>query len=94
MDGCFSRRSCNENSDRDENSDVGMKLGRPLIASLIDSHSIPSDGLFKKIMSIFVNGISHHMISYYTVKDIKENKFPRPSTHPHLQNITIRPELS
>ncbi|KAK5685808.1 Global transcription regulator sge1 [Elasticomyces elasticus] len=54
---------------------------------------LPSDGLVKKTMSVSVNGISHHMVSYYKVEDVKNNLLPRPLSDPRLQNISVRPEL-
>lgn len=44
-------------------------------------------------MSISVNGISHHMVSYYKVDDVKNSILPRPLSDPRLQNISVRPEL-
>lgn len=66
---------------------------RALIGSLVDSYGFRPDGLVKKTMSISINGISHHMVSYYKVDDVKNSKLPRPMTDPRLQGISIRPEL-
>ncbi|KAH9828310.1 global transcription regulator sge1-like [Teratosphaeria destructans] len=44
-------------------------------------------------MSISVNGISHHMVSYYKVDDVKNGMLPRPLSDPRLANIAVRPEL-
>ena len=74
-------------------NDQDKELERSLIGSLVDSYGFRPDGLVKKTMSISVNGISHHMVSYYKVDDVKNNALPRPLSDPRLQNITVRPEL-
>lgn len=74
-------------------SDQEKELERSLIGSLVDSYGFRPDGLVKKTMSISMNGISHHMVSYYKVDDVKNNKLQRPLSDPRLQNMTVRPEL-
>ena len=74
-------------------SDQEKELERSLIGSLVDSYGFRPDGLVKKTMSISINGISHHMVSYYKVDDVKNNKLQRPLSDPRLQNMTVRPEL-
>ncbi|KAK4898111.1 Global transcription regulator sge1, partial [Elasticomyces elasticus] len=54
---------------------------------------LPSRRLVKKTMSVSVNGISHHIVSYYKVEDVKNDLLPRPLSDPRLQNISVRPEL-
>jgi hypothetical protein len=74
-------------------ADQDKELERSLIGSLVDSYGFRPDGLVKKTMSISVNGISHHMVSYYKVDDVKNNILPRPLTDARLANISVRPEL-
>lgn len=74
-------------------SDQDKELERSLIGSLVDSYGFRPDGLVKKTMSISINGISHHMVSYYKVDDVKNNALPRPLSDPRLQSISVRPEL-
>jgi hypothetical protein len=74
-------------------SDQDKELERSLIGSLVDSYGFRPDGLVKKTMSISINGISHHMVSYYKVDDVKSNTLPRPVNDPRLQGITVRPDL-
>ena len=74
-------------------NDQDKELERSLIGSLVDSYGFRPDGLVKKTMSISVNGISHHMVSYYKVDDVKNSVLPRPLSDPRLQNISVRPEL-
>ena len=74
-------------------SDQDKELERSLIGSLVDSYGFRPDGLVKKTMSININGISHHMVSYYKVDDVKNSTLPRPINDHRLQGITVRPEL-
>lgn len=74
-------------------SDQDKELERSLIGSLVDSYGFRPDGLVKKTMSISINGISHHMVSYYKLDDVKTSTLPRPINDPRLQGITVRPEL-
>lgn len=74
-------------------TDQDKELERQLIGSLVDSYGFRPDGLVKKTMSITINGISHHMVSYYKVDDVKHNNLPRPLSDSRLANIQVRPEL-
>ena len=74
-------------------SDQDKEMERSLIGSLVDSYGFRPDGLVKKTMSISINGISHHMVSYYKVDDVKNNLLPRPLSDPRLANVAVRPEL-
>jgi hypothetical protein len=69
------------------------ELERSLIGPLVDSYDFRADGLVKKTMSISVNGVSHHMVSYYKVDDVKHDVLARPLRDPRLQHISVRPEL-
>lgn len=74
-------------------SEQDKEIERSLIGSLVDSYGFRPDGLVKKTMSISINGISHHMVSYYKVDDVKNNLLPRPLSDHRLQGLTVRPEL-
>ena len=82
-----------ESSSELAGSDQDKELERSLIGSLVDSYGFRPDGLVKKTMSISINGISHHMVSYYRVDEVKNNILPRPINDQRLQGITVRPEL-
>ncbi|GAB7342623.1 hypothetical protein MBLNU457_g0791t1 [Dothideomycetes sp. NU457] len=69
------------------------ELERQLIGSLVDSYGFRPDGLVKKTMSIAINGISHHLVSYYKVDDVKNRVLTRPLNDQRLSGITVRPEL-
>jgi hypothetical protein len=74
-------------------SEQDKELQRSLIGSLVDSYGFRADGLVKKTMSISINGISHHMVSYYKVDDVKRDALARPLQDPRLQRVSARPEL-
>lgn len=66
---------------------------RQLVGSLSDSYKFRKDGLIKKTMSIVVNGVSQHLISYYDPKDVLQGKLRTPSSVPELASLEISPEL-
>lgn len=74
-------------------TDHEKDLERSLIGSLVDSYGFRQNGLVKKTMSITLDGISHHMVSYYKVDDVKNNLLPRPGSDQRLQGLAVRPEL-
>lgn len=41
-----------------------------LIGLLVDLYGFKEDGLVKKTMSVTVQGVHHHLISYYKIKDV------------------------
>jgi len=72
---------------------LNKETERSLIGSLIDSYGFKDGGLVKKTVSVTIGGISHHLVSYYTVADILNNKFTTPTKDPHFQHIIPRPDL-
>jgi hypothetical protein len=72
---------------------LSKETERSLIGSLIDSYGFKEEGLVKKTVSVTVGGVSHHLVSYYTVADVMNNKFTTPSKDPRFQHITPRPDL-
>lgn len=74
--------------------DAGDKdLKRSLLGSLIDSYPFKDDGLVKKTISINFQGVSHHLVSYYTVDDVMSGRLTTPTRHPDLRNIIPHSEL-
>lgn len=51
------------------------------------------NGLIKKSMSVVVNGVQQHLISYYNKDDVFKNKFQTPSDVPELSALEISAEL-
>lgn len=66
---------------------------RQLVGSLSDSYKFRKDGLIKKTMSIVVNGVAQHLISYYHPQDVLHGKLRTPSSVPELATLEISPEL-
>jgi hypothetical protein len=66
---------------------------RQLIGSLIDSYGFKPNGLVKKTMSVTVQGVTHHLVSYYNMDDVKNGLLEPPSQAPALNGIRPRPEL-
>lgn len=67
---------------------------RQLIGSLVDSYGFKMDGLVKKTMSVTVQGVTHHLVSYYNVNDVMAGSLRTPSQTDSLQYIRPRPELT
>lgn len=63
---CSVMPGCSEN---DQSND-----DQALIGSLVDSHPFKEDGLVKKTISIIHKGIPHHLVSYYSVHDVKKQQ--------------------
>ncbi|KPI44653.1 Global transcription regulator sge1 [Cyphellophora attinorum] len=67
---------------------------RQLIGSLIDSYGFKADGLVKKTMSVTVQGVTHHLVSYYNVNEVVAGQLRTPGQTDNLQYIRPRPELT
>ncbi|KAI8096856.1 Gti1/Pac2 family-domain-containing protein [Halteromyces radiatus] len=66
---------------------------RALVGSLRNSYRFKPNGLIKKSMSIVVNGVQQHLVSYYSKEDVLANKFKTPSDIPELNLIEISADL-
>ncbi|EPE29924.1 hypothetical protein GLAREA_01084 [Glarea lozoyensis ATCC 20868] len=75
------------------NNSLSKETERSLIGSLVDSYGFKDEGLVKKTVSVTVRGVSHHLVSYYTVADVMNNKFSTPSKDARFQHITPRNDL-
>lgn len=67
---------------------------RSLIGSLVDSYGFKEGGLVKKTMSVNVNGVHHHLVSYYKVEDVLNGVLEAPSQNSTLRYIKARHELT
>jgi hypothetical protein len=81
------------NFDSPNQNSLSKETERSLIGSLVDSYGFKEEGLVKKTVSVTVGNISHHLVSYYNVADVMNNKFTAPSKDPRFQHITPRPDL-
>ncbi|KAG0363482.1 Gti1/Pac2 family-domain-containing protein [Gamsiella multidivaricata] len=80
-------------SDSDAESVIDKSKERALVGSLTNSYRFKRNGLIKKTMSIIVNGVSQHMISYYSKEDVLAGKLRTPSSVPELAGLEISPEF-
>lgn len=67
-------------------------VDRVLVGSLVDSYEFKDGGLLKKTMTVTVNGVQHHLVSYYSLEDAKYN-LRTPRDDPQLKDILLRDEL-
>lgn len=70
------------------------ELERALVGSLVDSYGFKDSGLVKKTMSVTVQGVTHHLVSYYSVEDVMRGVLSPPSMVETLKYIRPRPELT
>ncbi|KAL1921083.1 uncharacterized protein VTP21DRAFT_11718 [Calcarisporiella thermophila] len=66
---------------------------RSLVGSLTNSYRFKRNGLIKKTLSLVVNGVSQHLISYYAIEEVKMGRLRRPSSVPELASLEISPVL-
>ncbi|KAI9684315.1 MAG: hypothetical protein M1822_005788 [Bathelium mastoideum] len=66
---------------------------RNFIGSLTDTYSFKQGGLVKKTASVRINGVQHHLVSYYTLEDAKSGVLKRPSQDPQISRLELRHEL-
>ncbi|KAI9762295.1 MAG: hypothetical protein M4579_000443 [Chaenotheca gracillima] len=73
---------------------VDKETERSLVGSLVDSYGFKDDGLVKKTISVNVNGIHHHLVSYYKVEDVLGGGLETPSQSETLRYIKPRHDLT
>ncbi|PWN87864.1 hypothetical protein FA10DRAFT_179012 [Acaromyces ingoldii] len=66
---------------------------RNLVGSLTSSYPFAKGGLCKKTISIQIDGSTHHLISYYTVDDVRSGRLRTPSSLPEIASLSIAPSL-
>ncbi|KAI0413720.1 Gti1/Pac2 family-domain-containing protein [Xylaria grammica] len=76
-----------------ENTMNGNDMERAYIGSLVDSYQFKEHGLVKKTISVQHKGVSHHLVSYYSLEDIKNNRLKSVTDTPSLQSIVPRSTL-
>ncbi|RCI03621.1 hypothetical protein CU098_001405, partial [Rhizopus stolonifer] len=77
-----------------DNTIIDRNKERQLIGSLSDSYRFKEDGLIKKTMSVIVNGVAQHLISYYDPNEVLQEKLRSPSSVPELASLEISPDNS
>ncbi|KAF9365133.1 hypothetical protein BGX34_011262 [Mortierella sp. NVP85] len=86
-------RASRSSSSSDVESAIEKNKERALVGSLTNSYRFKKNGLVKKTMSIVVNGVSQHLISYYSKDDVLAGKLRTPSSVPELASLEISPEF-
>ncbi|KAF9549620.1 hypothetical protein EC957_003156 [Mortierella hygrophila] len=86
-------RASRSSSGSDVESALEKNKERALVGSLTNSYRFKKNGLIKKTMSIVVNGVSQHLISYYTKEDVLAGRLHTPSSVPELASLEISPEF-
>ncbi|KAI1316217.1 hypothetical protein EDD11_010327 [Mortierella claussenii] len=86
-------RASRSSSSSDVESALEKNKERALVGSLTNSYRFKKNGLVKKTMSIVVNGVSQHLISYYSKDDVLAGKLRTPSSVPELASLEISPEF-
>ncbi|KAH8909587.1 hypothetical protein BR93DRAFT_935317 [Coniochaeta sp. PMI_546] len=66
---------------------------RDLYGSLIDSYPFKAGGLVKKTITVTVDGVPHHLVSYYKAEDVLSGKLKTPSMDPQFIGIQPRESL-
>ena len=77
-------------SSKEESPEVDANRG--LVGSLVDSYEFKENGLLKKTMTVTVNNVMHHLVSYYSLEDAKF-KLKTPRDDPRLKDLPIRDAL-
>ncbi|KAI0860976.1 Gti1/Pac2 family-domain-containing protein [Xylaria cubensis] len=65
----------------------GGDAERAFIGSLVDSYQFKEDGLIKKTISVMHKGVQHHLVSYYSLDDVRARRLRTVKMTPGLQNI-------
>ncbi|KAI1115027.1 Gti1/Pac2 family-domain-containing protein [Nemania sp. NC0429] len=66
---------------------------RPYVGSLVDSYQFKENGLIKKTISIQHKGVHHHLVSYYSLSDVKAKTLRTVTETEDLRSIVPRPAL-
>ena len=86
----FPPESPNQSIKAEESPDKDANRG--LVGSLVDSYEFKENGLLKKTMTVTVNHVQHHLVSYYSLEDAKHS-LRTPREDPHLKDLRIRETL-
>ncbi|KAI0791871.1 Gti1/Pac2 family-domain-containing protein [Abortiporus biennis] len=70
-----------------------LLLERCIFGSLDKGKGLKNDGLMKKSISLTIEGVVCHLISYYRPSDIRNGILQTPSSMPLLASLEISPEV-
>lgn len=60
---------------------------------MVDSYGFKPNGLIKKTLKVTHKNVSHHIVSYYSLNDVKNLVVTRPAYHHVLKGLVPRPDL-
>ncbi|KAI0431523.1 Gti1/Pac2 family-domain-containing protein [Xylaria sp. FL1042] len=66
---------------------------RAYVGSLVDSYQFKENGLIKKTISVIYKGVQHHLVSYYTLEDIKAQALKSVMQSERLAHVVPRGSL-
>lgn len=66
---------------------------KALVGSLKTSFKFKRNGLIKKSMSLIVDGVQQHIISYYSKEDVLSSRLRTPSSLVELSSLKVSPSL-
>lgn len=66
---------------------------KALLGSLKTSYKFKKNGLIKKSMSLIVDGVQQHIISYYSKEDVLSCRLKTPSSLVELSSLEVSPSL-
>lgn len=66
---------------------------KAILGSLKNSSKFKRNGLIKKSMSLLVDGVQQHIVSYYNKDDVLSNRLKTPSSIVELSSLTVSPGL-
>lgn len=84
------RKPSNSMNSYDGESAQLSELDRSLVGSLVDSYAFRPEGLVKKTISVTLGGVSHHLVSYYSIDDVKSGKLRQPTNTELAQKFSPR----
>ncbi|TFK27835.1 hypothetical protein FA15DRAFT_635178 [Coprinopsis marcescibilis] len=73
------------------NSPDHIGYNKPVTAS--DHGTFKPGGLIKKTITVTIDGSDLHLISYYTLEDIRSGKLKRPSARADIMSLYMSPHL-
>jgi hypothetical protein len=62
---------------------------KALLGSLKNSSKFKKNGLIKKSISLIVDGVQQHIVSYYSKEDVLSNKLKTPSSIVELSSLEV-----
>jgi hypothetical protein len=90
-----SRRSASFSSSSTSSNDSNLtkKREKAIVGSLKNSYRFKRNGLIKKSISLIVDGVQQHLISYYHKDDVLFQRLNTPSNVQNLSSLEVSPGL-